>query len=108
MSKTRVFILNKYTAHIFWFLVGCISLMISLYGYLIFSTIFYAADIEVLGASLEDARTSLSSVEHTYIAMSERIDMTLAREMGFREYPDDPHYVSKRQTTAALLGGNGL
>src|SRR3990167_2912775 len=57
----------------------------ALYIFLVISMTLLAHETENIAKNIDILEGELSELEHSYIALSEKIDMKLAYEMGFRE-----------------------
>jgi hypothetical protein len=81
----------------------------ALYGYFVISTAFFLSDGKEVLTKVENLRSDLSVLEHRYITISDRIDLALASNMGFREDIDASNYIFRTNSVTALLSsGNGL
>lgn len=80
-----------------------------LYIFLAISMTLLAHETEDIAKNISILGGELSELEHSYIALSEKVDMKLAYEMGFREDLRESVHIFRSNSATALLGrGEGF
>ncbi len=96
--KTKV--LNIHThIHLFWLMAFVCLCSMAFYMYFINQTIHNVASRGVFEQELSERTSRIGELEFTYIAQSNKIDLALARDLGFEE-ANPSAFVSRKQSVA--------
>jgi hypothetical protein len=87
-------------ARVFWFLTASLIALISLQIVAVGSTTKHVAARQELEKSVANMTARAGELEFNYIAMRNKVDMSVAKELGYQE-SSNPIYIS-RATTDSL------
>jgi len=83
---TKVFQqLDTIEKRIFWGLCATILVLLFMYGYFVNTTVLNIVERKNLEEGLESLRSTFSSLESEYLALTGKIDTEFAKSLGFNE-----------------------